>query len=114
MCTKHGGFAVCQVLYIEERDKFEALCDMVSAHPGLTLVFVETKRNADMLEHKLCGEGYPATSIHGDRTQQEREAALRTCKCTANTRARTRTNCKTDMTRQQPAASRRSLPAYGW
>jgi ATP-dependent RNA helicase DDX3X len=53
---------------------------MVSAHPGLTLVFVETKRNADMLEHKLCGEGYPATSIHGDRTQGEREAALRTFK----------------------------------
>ncbi len=69
-----------KVLYVEERDKFEALCDMVSANPGLTLVFVETKRNADMLEGRLCQEGYPATSIHGDRTQGEREAALRTFK----------------------------------
>lgn len=41
---------------------------------GLTLVFVETKRGADALEDFLAGNGFPATSIHGDRTQQEREA----------------------------------------
>jgi ATP-dependent RNA helicase DDX3X len=69
-----------KVIYVEERDKFDAVCDMVSTVPGLTLVFVETKRNADMLEHRLCEKGYPATSIHGDRTQQEREQALRTFK----------------------------------
>ena len=42
----------------------------------LTLVFVETKRGADHLECFLCHQDYPATSIHGDRTQREREAAL--------------------------------------
>jgi ATP-dependent RNA helicase DDX3X len=41
---------------------------------GLTLVFVETKRGADALEDFLCGNNFPATSIHGDRSQQEREA----------------------------------------
>ncbi len=41
---------------------------------GLTLVFVETKRGADALEDFLAGNGFPATSIHGDRTQLEREA----------------------------------------
>lgn len=41
---------------------------------GLTLVFVETKRGADALEDFLTGNQFPATSIHGDRTQQEREA----------------------------------------
>jgi superfamily II helicase len=41
---------------------------------GLTLVFVETKRSADALEDFLAGHGFPATSIHGDRSQQEREA----------------------------------------
>lgn len=41
---------------------------------GLTLVFVETKRGADALEDFLAGNGFPATSIHGDRTQQERES----------------------------------------
>jgi ATP-dependent RNA helicase DDX3X len=40
-------------------------------------VFVETKKGADALEDFLCKEGYPVTSIHGDRTQKEREEALK-------------------------------------
>jgi len=43
----------------------------------LILVFVETKKGADALEYFLYKEGYPSTSIHGDRTQQEREDALK-------------------------------------
>ena len=45
---------------------------------GLTLVFVETKRGADALEDFLACNNFPATSIHGDRSQQEREA-VRSC-----------------------------------
>ena len=41
------------------------------------LVFVATKREADMLEEFLYHERFPATSIHGDRTQTEREQALK-------------------------------------
>ena len=37
-------------------------------------MFVETKRGADALEDFLAGNNFPATSIHGDRSQQEREA----------------------------------------
>lgn len=44
---------------------------------GLVLVFTETKRNADYLEYQLSEQGYPASSIHGDKTQREREDALR-------------------------------------
>jgi superfamily II DNA/RNA helicase len=40
---------------------------------GLTLVFVETKRGADQLEDYLLRHNLPATSIHGDKTQAERE-----------------------------------------
>jgi len=58
-------------------EKSEMLLDLVEAVPGLTLVFVETKRGADQLEDFLYQNGKPATSIHGDRTQQERESALR-------------------------------------
>ncbi|KAH6757910.1 P-loop containing nucleoside triphosphate hydrolases superfamily protein [Perilla frutescens var. hirtella] len=47
---------------------------------ALTLVFVETKKGADSLEHWLCLNSFPATTIHGDRTQQEREYALRSFK----------------------------------
>ncbi|KAJ3691919.1 hypothetical protein LUZ60_012269 [Juncus effusus] len=46
----------------------------------LTLVFVETKREADSLESYLSRNGFPATSIHGDRTQWERESALKSFK----------------------------------
>lgn len=40
-------------------------------------MFVETKKGADALEEFLVVEGFPATSIHGDRSQREREDALR-------------------------------------
>lgn len=42
-----------------------------------TLIFVETKRNADFLAAFLSGKNLPTTSIHGDREQREREEALR-------------------------------------
>ena len=44
---------------------------------GLTLIFVETKRGADALEDFLHDHNHPAASIHGDRSQYEREAALK-------------------------------------
>ena len=40
-------------------------------------VFVETKKGADQLDEFLYQQGFPVTSIHGDRTQREREDALR-------------------------------------
>lgn len=50
------------------------------SHPtgkdSLTLVFVETKKGADALEDFLYREGYSCTSIHGDRSQRDREEAL--------------------------------------
>ncbi|XP_066333366.1 DEAD-box ATP-dependent RNA helicase 52A-like [Miscanthus floridulus] len=46
----------------------------------LTLVFVETKREADSLRYFLRSKGFPATAIHGDRTQQSRESALKSFK----------------------------------
>ena len=36
---------------------------------ALTLIFVETKKGADALEHWLCMNGFPATAIHGDKVQ---------------------------------------------
>lgn len=39
-------------------------------------VFTETKRSADSLEAFLSHQGFSVTSIHGDRTQMERESAL--------------------------------------
>lgn len=63
---------------VEDRDKQSMLLDVLAAMPkgGLTLIFVETKRMADMLSDFLIYSNIPATSIHGDRTQREREYAL--------------------------------------
>ena len=77
-----------RVEYVQESDKRSHLMDLLHAQrangvqgkQALTLVFVETKKGADALEHWLCLNGFPATTIHGDRTQQEREAALRSFK----------------------------------
>merc|ERR1740130_1150184 len=71
-----SGNVLQQCSHVEDEDKPQALKQLLGAFPGLTLVFIETKRNADMLEHYLNGQGFPATSIHGDRPQQERENAL--------------------------------------
>ncbi|XP_026323370.1 putative ATP-dependent RNA helicase Pl10 isoform X2 [Hyposmocoma kahamanoa] len=76
-----------KVVWVEESQKRSFLLDLLNAsnllqrsrqeEDQLTLVFVETKKGADQLEEYLDTEGYPVTSIHGDRTQREREEALR-------------------------------------
>ncbi|KAL6336967.1 hypothetical protein AAG906_036281 [Vitis piasezkii] len=79
---------VQRVEFVHESDKRSHLMDLLHAQrangahgkQSLTLVFVETKKGADSLEHWLCMNGFPATTIHGDRTQQEREHALRSFK----------------------------------
>ncbi|GJN91467.1 hypothetical protein Rhopal_004490-T1 [Rhodotorula paludigena] len=69
-----------KIEYVEDEDKRSVLLDILFALPpgGLTLVFVETKRMADLLEGFLAQNNFAATSIHGDRTQREREYALET------------------------------------
>jgi ATP-dependent RNA helicase DDX3X len=67
-----------RIEYVDEHDKRSLLLDLLLAEQsgGLILVFVETKRMADSLCDFLCSQRHNATSIHGDRTQREREAAL--------------------------------------
>lgn len=66
-----------KVEYVEDVDKRSVLLDILHTHAGgLTLIFVETKRMADSLSDFLINQQFPATSIHGDRTQRERERAL--------------------------------------
>ncbi|GKT58592.1 DEAD/DEAH box helicase [Colletotrichum tofieldiae] len=59
-----------KVEYVEDVDKRSVLLDILHTHgAGLTLIFVETKRMADSLSDFLINQNFPATSIHGDRTQ---------------------------------------------
>ena len=67
------------VEYVQAHEKRSVLLDVLQAHDLTTariLVFVETKRDVDILEEFLFQQHFHAASIHGDRTQSEREAAL--------------------------------------
>ena len=65
------------IMYVEDYDKRSHVLDLLkSESDGLKLIFVETKRGAEALDDFLYKQGVPCTSIHGDRTQQQREEAL--------------------------------------
>lgn len=72
-----------RIEYVEDDDKRSVLLDLLHSIKstsgndlGLTLIFVETRRMADTLCDFLLNQRFAATSIHGDRTQKERERAL--------------------------------------
>ncbi|EER17252.1 ATP-dependent RNA helicase ded-1, putative [Perkinsus marinus ATCC 50983] len=79
--STHGS--IKQIMrYVDENSKLRDLYRVLEeqTEEGLTLVFVETKRKADEIENMLRRDRYPATSIHGDRSQWEREEALKAFK----------------------------------
>jgi len=57
--------------------KQELLEHLLGAEEGSFLVFVRTKHGADRVARRLARSGHSATQIHGDRTQSQRNAALR-------------------------------------
>lgn len=78
-----GVFIFCESLFslpiISVNPCFFFPCPL--GKDSLTLVFVETKKGADSLEDFLYREGYACTSIHGDRSQRDREEALHQFRC---------------------------------
>lgn len=62
---------------IEQDRKLGLLHQMLRDEDGSFLVFARTKHGADRLAKKLSREGVKATAIHGDRTQNQRNQALR-------------------------------------
>jgi ATP-dependent RNA helicase DDX3X len=65
------------VIWVEENEKRTKLKELLLSQPPCrTLIFVDTKRNADTLDQYLYENNLPSTSIHGDRSQMEREDAL--------------------------------------
>lgn len=57
--------------------KQELLEHLLGQHDGQFLVFVRTKHGADRVARKLSRSGHAATQIHGDRSQSQRNSALR-------------------------------------
>lgn len=57
--------------------KQELLEHLLGESDGSFLVFVRTKHGADRVARRLSRAGHSATQIHGDRSQSQRTAALR-------------------------------------
>jgi len=63
---------------VRHEDKLDTLIEHLGADGrGRTLVFVRTKRGADRLVKRLKARGVIAVAMHGDKTQGQRERALR-------------------------------------
>jgi ATP-dependent RNA helicase RhlE len=62
---------------VEQSNKQELLEHLLHAEKGSFLVFVRTKHGADRVARRLVRSGWSATQIHGDRSQSQRNSALR-------------------------------------
>jgi ATP-dependent RNA helicase RhlE len=65
---------------VEQNNKQELLEHLLGAEQGSFLVFVRTKHGADRVARRLTRSGWSATQIHGDRSQAQRNSALRSFK----------------------------------
>jgi ATP-dependent RNA helicase RhlE len=75
--TKPAEQVDLHVYEVEQNRKLGLLRHMLTEEQGSFLVFARTKHGTDRLAKKLASHGVKATSIHGDRTQSQRNQALR-------------------------------------
>ena len=66
-----------QTFEVPTEKKHELLEHLLEQHNGSFLVFVRTKHGADRVARRLTRSGHSATQIHGDRSQSQRNSALR-------------------------------------
>ncbi len=62
---------------VEQDGKLGLLHRMLNRQEGAFLVFARTKRGAERLARRLSDEGVKTAAIHGDRSQNQRNQALR-------------------------------------
>jgi ATP-dependent RNA helicase RhlE len=62
---------------VEHDKKQELLEHLLGSETGSFLVFVRTKHGAERVARRLSRNGHSATQIHGDRSQSQRNAALK-------------------------------------
>lgn len=67
-----------KVIRTKGQDKFGVVKSILSQPAGTkTILFCETKRHADRMAKKLNGEEFSADAIHGNKSQRQRELALK-------------------------------------
>jgi ATP-dependent RNA helicase DeaD len=78
--SKQVSAPLIQQVYIEvhEKQKFEALSRLIDMEaPDLAIIFGRTKRRVDELSEALQKRGYSADGLHGDLSQNQRDAVMR-------------------------------------
>ena len=75
--TKPGEHIDLHIYEVEQDRKFSLLEKMLLEERGSFLVFARTKHGADRLATRLARSGSKATAIHGNRSQSQRNIALR-------------------------------------
>ncbi len=75
--TKPNEHVNLHVYEVEQDRKLNLLQSMLKEEHGSFLVFARTKHGADKLAKRLSGGGVKTTAIHGNRTQNQRNQALR-------------------------------------
>ncbi|PWE33346.1 DEAD/DEAH box helicase [Maritimibacter sp. 55A14] len=67
-----------EVHFVTQAGKTALLKELLAKHPNsLSLVFARTKHGAERLMKSLVAEGFRAASIHGNKSQGQRDRALK-------------------------------------
>jgi ATP-dependent RNA helicase RhlE len=75
--TRPAEHVDLKVFEVQQDRKLDLLAHLLDEHQGSVLVFARTKHGTDRLAKQLGQAGFDAARIHGDRTQAQRNQALR-------------------------------------
>ncbi|RUS88950.1 hypothetical protein EGW08_003286 [Elysia chlorotica] len=78
LTANHNILQIIDVCMDHEKEEklVKLLNEIMQEKENKTLIFVETKRKADDIARRMKRDGWPVLSIHGDKSQQERDWAL--------------------------------------
>ncbi|XP_059178455.1 uncharacterized protein LOC131957724 isoform X2 [Physella acuta] len=78
LTANHNILQIIDVCMDHEKEEklVKLLNEIMQEKENKTLIFVETKRKADDISRRMKRDGWPVISIHGDKSQQERDWAL--------------------------------------
>lgn len=66
-----------QYFVVSSQHRYEALKRLIDFNPGIYgIIFTRTKVDAQAISEKLTREGYDIDALHGDLTQQQRDAVM--------------------------------------
>jgi ATP-dependent RNA helicase DeaD len=66
-----------QYFVVSSQHRYEALKRLIDFNPGIYgIIFTRTKVDAQAISQKLTREGYDIDALHGDLTQQQRDAVM--------------------------------------